>query len=1241
MLRHIAAFEWRYQLKSPVFWVGCLLFFLLAFGATTVDQIQIGSLGNVHKNSPFAILQTTEIMNVFAIFVTISMVAGVVLRDDETNFAPIIRSTSVGKRAYLVGRFIGANAAALVVLAMVPLAILIGSFMPWQDAEKIGPFRPWDYLFALFAFALPTLLITSAAFFALATATRSMMWTYVCAVGTLVLYIGGRIALRDPEFDHVTALLDPFGISALSVATKYWTASERNGQLPAFTGLLMENRVLWSVVGLAVFAAAYRRFRFEMRFEKAAPERGGRPDKPAKPEKGARALRHAQRHQAELAVLSATNPAGVREVMAADTRKARFALPGIPPATRATGRAQLWELSVIDMGFVFRSPAFFVLIAIGLLNAAGALWFSGDILGSPSYPVTRLMVTALNESYTIMPIIIAIFYAGELVWRDRDRRVHEIIDATSAPDWVRIAPKVVAISLVLLCSALVGVLAGVLVQTLRGYFHYDIGAYLLWFVWPMTVEAILLAVLSVFVQVLVPQKYIGWGVMLVYLVASIALGTAGFEHNLYNYGNTGTVPLSDMNGQGRFWIGQAWLQLYWLAFATMLLVFAHALWRRGVTVALRPRLAQLGQRLHGRALGVLVGACLVWIASGAWIFYNTNVLNRYITQPEHDRLMADFEKTLLPYENVVQPRVSDVTLNVDLFPREARAVTHGRYTLVNRSTQPIAVLHLQWAENLRLDGIDFAGATVKTDYPRFHYRIYQLATPMQPGEQRMLGFTTTLEERGFPNKSPLTTIVANGSFINNAQITPSVGFARMGLLDERAKRRKYGLVAELRPPKLEDESARQYNEFTHDSDWVTSDITVTTDGDQTPIAPGQTLSDTGLSTDRNARRTVHFKSDAPINQFFSIQSGRYEIRRAVWHAPASQPTHDVDLAVYYTPGHEYNVDRMLDAMAQSLALFSERFTPYQFKQARIVEFPSYATFAQSFANTIPFSEGIGFVQHFTDPTKIDVATYVTAHEVGHQWWGHQLVPADQQGASMLVETFAQYSALLVMEQKYGKDQVRRFLKYELDRYLRSRGGAVLEELPLNRVENQDYIYYRKGSVAMYWAKEALGEDVVDRAMRKLLAQYAFKGAPYANTTDFLKLLRAEAGPENDQIITDLFEKITLLDLKATNAVATKLPSGKYSVTFDVDARKFYADGAGKETEAPMNELVEVGVFTAKPGDKGFDSTKVLLLHKVPIHGAPMPVTVVVDSAPTWVGIDPYNKRIDRNSDDNLTKVEVK
>jgi ABC-2 type transport system permease protein len=1244
MFRHIVAFEWRYQLKSPVFWVGCFIFFLMAFGATASDNVQIGSLGNVHKNAPFAIVQALSQLGVFSIFVTIAMVAGVVVRDDETNFASIIRTTSVNKASYLGGRFLGACAAALVVLAMIPLGVLVGSLMPWQDFEKIGPFMPGDYLYALLLVQLPTLLITSAVFFALATATRSMAWTYLSAVGLLVLFkVMRSVAGNDPALEHVAALFDPFGISALDYVTKYWTASDRNTTLPSITGVLLANRLLWIAVAAAVFGLAYRSFRFEIRFEKPA---GAADDvgKPARIGRLSRAQKAARVHQAELETLGQANPAGVREVLAADARRSAVALPAIPPASRASVRAQLRELTLTDMAFVFRSPAYPVLLAISLLLAVGTVLYAGDILGSPSYPVTRLMVSAMSGAFLFMSAIIAIYYSGELVWRDRDRRMHEIIDSTAAPDWTHLIPKTIAISLVLLSTVLVAVVAAIGFQASKGYFRFEIGGYLAWFVWPLAVLAIQMAVLSTFVQVLVPQKFIGWAVMLVWFVSTIVLNNLGFEHNLYNYASVSEVPLSDMNGVGRFWIGQLWFQVYWSAFAMMLLVATHALWRRGATVELRPRLRQMGRRLRGRPAKVLAVSAAVWVASGGWIFYNTNVLNPYTTGPERERRAADFEKTLLPFEKVLQPKVADVSLDVELFPRAARAVTHGRYTLVNRGTQPIGELHLQWAQNLALDSIALPGATVKIDYPRFHYRIYALASPIQPGEQRTLGFTTTLEQRGFVNGRPLTSVVPNGSFVNNFEIAPSVGFMREGLLEERAKRRKYGLPAELRPPKLEDDSARQFNTFLHDSDWVTADITVTTDGDQTPIAPGQTISDTGPSTDRNARRTVHFRSDAPMNQFFSIQSGRYDVRHAVWHAPAAgdQAARDVDLAVYYAPGHEFNVKRMLDAMQESLALYSKDFTPYQFKQARIVEFPAYAAFAQSFANTIPFSEAIGFVQHFDEAkhSKIDVATYVTAHEIGHQWWGHQLVPSDQQGASMLVESFAQYSALLVMEQHYGKEQVRRFLKYELDRYLSSRGGAVLEELPLDRVEDQQYIYYRKGSVAMYWAKEALGEDVVDRAMRRLLAEHAFKGAPYPNTTDFLKILRAEAGPANDQVITDLFDKITLLDLKATNASARKLPDGKYEVKFDVTARKFYADGAGKETEVPMDEQVDVGVFSAQPGDKDFDASRVLLLHKVPIHGPTVPVSVVVDSRPTWVGIDPYNKRIDRNTDDNLTKVDA-
>ena len=240
---------------------------------------------------------------------------------------------------------------------------------------------------------------------------------------------------------------------------------------------------------------------------------------------------------------------------------------------------------------------------------------------------------------------------------------------------------------------------------------------------------------------------------------------------------------------------------------------------------------------------------------------------------------------------------------------------------------------------------------------------------------------------------------------------------------------------------------------------------------------------------------------------------------------------------------------------------------------------------------------------------------------------------------MLSETFAQYSALLVMEHKYGKERIRKFLKYELDRYLTARGGELIEELPLDRVENQPYIHYQKGSLSMYWLKEVVGEAVVNRALRRMLAQYAFKYAPYPRSTDFLRILREEAGPQHDALIRDLFERITLLDAKVVSARAKRRADGKWDVVIDIDARKLVADGKGVETEEPLDEMLEVGVFTIEPGKAGFKADAVLALQRRTLHSGKQSVTLTVDREPLFAGVDPYNKRIDRNSEDNISEVK--
>lgn len=1190
MFFKIAGFEARYQMRSPVFWVAGVIFFLLAFAAATISQVQVGGVGNsIWRNSPYAILQWSGTLDVFFIFALIAFVANIVVRDDETGYGPIVRSTRITKFDYLFGRFAGAFGAGMVMALAIPLGILVGSFMPWIDPQRLGAFHAEYYLYDYFVMMLPTLFVMGAAFFALATATRSMMTTYVGAVAFLIAFLVLTVLFQKPQYDHIVGILEPFGMGALAETVKYWTTSDRNTMLPSLNAVMLINRAIYIGLAFILLGVAYVTYRFEAR--------GGAAAKPEKKD--------------AVVVRAHAGP-----------------LPA-PHFDRRSLGVMAWKWTRFEMGQVFKSPAFFVLLALGLLNALGSLLFVGERNDWIVLPITNLMIVALNGAFTIIPLIVAIYYAGELVWRERDRGTHEVLGAVPVPDWAFVVPKIAAISLVLAAMLALSVLTAVIVQVIGGYYDFQVGHYVLWYIVPNTIEAVELAALAIFAQTVTPHKYIGWGVMALVLVAQITLGNLGYDHHLYIYGTSYEVPLSDMNGQGQFWIGRAWFQVYWLAFALILSILAYGLWRRGAETRFLPRLARLPRRMRGFAGVLMALAVIVWAGAGAFIYYNTVILNEYRNSVGDEKWTADYERALYKYHTLPMPKVTDIALNVAIYPHDIRVVTDGRYTMVNSTAKPLSVVHVRWPRELDMEALTVPGAHVQQRFDRFHYVIYAFDTPMQPGEKRTLTFRSVWAQKGFRNSGNLTRIVDNGTFVNNQEITPNIGMDQTALLRDPVKRRRQHLTGDMRPPKLEDPTARWQGPFGGDTNWVNSDITVSTDAGQTPIAPGYKVSD----VTRDGRRTARFKSDAPILAFFSMQSAAYSEKHARWR--------DVDLTVYYDAHHPYQVDRMLSSMKASLDVFDKAFGPYQFKQARILEFPGYATFAQSFANTIPYSEAIGFIQDDaairSDPDKIDLVTFVTAHELGHQWWGHQLTSANMQGGTMLVETMAQYSAMLVMEHLYGPEHVRKFLKAELDAYLRSRGSEEVEELPLDRVEDQGYIHYRKGAVIMYRLKQTVGEAAVDRTLRRLLKQYAFNGAPYPTTLDFLRILKEETGHKYDPLIADLFDKITLYDLKATGATWAKRHDGRYDVTLTVDAHKYYADGKGKQTEAKLAEDVNVGVFTAKPNAADFGKANVLKYVPVKIVSGTQTVHLVTDTPPKFAGIDPYNMWIDRNSDDNVVE----
>ena len=1188
MFAKIASFEFRYQLRQPAFWVIAIVFGLLAFAAIASPNVQIGSGGNVVKNAPFSLTINHIIFNVYFMLATTAIVANVVARDTQTGFGPMILSTRITKGAYLYGRFFGAFGAVALCYLSIAIGTLLGTFMPWVDPETLGPLRLGDYAYAYGVFGLTGLFLTSSLFFMLATITRSMMATYIGVVAVLIAYLASSGVLGSrPEFETAMVWAEPFGAGAYGLVTKYWTATERNTLNAPLEGVLLWNRLIWTGVGAAFLAAAYLLYRPSPRGAK---------------------LKKQERLKALVETNVAATPVG--------------ALPR-PTYGFASGATQLWSRAVFETVLVFKSPAYVVLILLAMAFAVAVLFFTGEIYGAPILLVTRVVIDALTGTFGLISMVIAIYYAGELVWRDRDRKVHEIVDASSTPDWTFLIPKTLALGLVLISTLLIGVLAGVVTQTIKGHTDYELDKYLLWYVFPQSLGFLQLAVLAIFVQALSPNKFVGWAIMVVYMISTIVLSNLGFDHPLYQYSQGVGMPLSDMNGRGDFAVFAAWFDAYWSAFAIVLMVLAYGLWRRGTEQRLWPRLKRLPHRLAGPA-GLIGGAALAtFVGVGVFIYINTNVWNEYRTRDAVEAEQAAMEKALLRYEITPQPSVADVRLVMDLRPHQPKLTTRGSYVLVNNTGAPLPEVHLRWQDDLDMIDLTVEGASVAREWEDFEYRIYRFATPMQPGERRNVTFETVLEQRGFRAGGNTTRLVDNGSFVNNFEFAPMVGMDRQGLLTDRAKRRKAGLPAELRPAKLEDESARGRNYI--GADWVTADITVSTEADQTVVAPGQMVSDV-VSGDR---RTSRFVTESPVLNFFSVQSARYE-RTARMH-------NGVEMVVFHDPAHDRNVPRMLDGLSASLDYFQANFSPYQFRQARIVEFP-YGSFAQSYPNTFAWAEGLGFIADLSDPTKIDYVTYVGAHEFGHQWWAHQIVGSNQQGATVLSETLAQYSALMVMEKMYGKDQIRRFLKQELDRYLRSRGTERLEELPLMRVENQQYIHYQKGGLVMYLLRDQIGEEAVNRALRRVLAQYAFQSAPYPRSLDLIAALRAEAPADKQALITDLFEKITLYDVKTTGVTATRRADGRWDVAVTVDARKLYADGEGVETAAPLNETFDVGIFTAEPGKGAFDENDVVLLERRPIRSGVQTLRFITTREPKFAGVDPYNKWIDRNSDDNVRTV---
>jgi len=869
-----------------------------------------------------------------------------------------------------------------------------------------------------------------------------------------------------------------------------------------------------------------------------------------------------------------------------------------------------------------KSVYFIVIVLAGVLFMISTASSVGRLYGTSTYPVTYEVLELVGGSFSIFILAIITFYSGELVWRERDAGLAQIHDALPLPRWVVFASKLGALMGVQVLLFAVVMATGVAIQALSGYFQFELSLYARTLFGIRLVEAWTLCALAMLVHVLVNQKYVAHFAMVIYFIVSIALPLLGFEHNLYRYNRGPAWVYSAMNGFGHYVTPVLWFKAYWACLAVALSLLAHLLWVRGMETGARFRLRLARERLS-RPVAIALAVSLAGFAGiGAFIHRNTNVLNRYLTKLDREEMQAEYERRFSAWYRTPSPRVTGVTADVDIFPEERRLAIRGRFQLRNKTAAPIDKIALTLPHQAKVERLSLGrGEKEVGGEPRLGFRVLELGAPLAPGEEATLELALSYVNPGFENDGSDTQIVHNGTFFNSTYF-PTVGYRRDAEIADEDARRKHDLPPRERMADLDDASERARNYVSPDGDWITFEATVSTSPDQIALAPGYLERE----WTEGGRRYFHYKMDAKILNFYAFISARYEVRRDRWN--------DVAIEIFHHPGHTYNLDRMVKGIQASLDYFTASFGPYQHRQVRIIEFPRYETFAQAFPNTIPYSEAIGFIARVDDAKEdeIDYPFYVTAHEVAHQWWAHQVIGGNVQGSTVMSETLSQYSALMVMKKAYGPAAMKRFLRFELERYLRGRGNERRKELPLLRVEDQGYIHYSKGSVVMYALQDYLGEATVNAALRRYRDAVAYQEPPYTTSREFLRYLREGAPPEQQGLIDDMFERITLFELRASEATSTRRPDGKHEVRFKTSAKKLRAEELGAEAEVPLGDMIDIGVLD-KEG-------KPLSLEKRKVDQAEMEWAVVVDGIPAKAGIDPLNKLVDRKPEDNVTTVEA-
>lgn len=1211
---NIFIFELKYRFSRPATYMyfGILLLVslvLFASGSTPATE-------KVFHNAPITIANLMLVVSIFGILIASAVMGVPMYRDIEHKTGTFLFSLPISKPAYFMGRFWGSFVTLLFISLGVVIGIylgtIIGAATGWTPAERYGPNTFMNYFHPWISLVVPNLWFFSTLFYALIIFTKNIKAIYSGGIIVFIIYLLTNFLSNDLDNKDLVQILDPLGLNSFIIQVEYLTPFEQNSYRVDISGNLLINRIIWISFGLLLFITSYIRFSFKYFFQATA-----------------------KKSQVE----EKENPSPKNLFNKVTTS-----------FSKTYQRQSLLTLSKLEIKNVLKDSYFRAILLGGLVFLVIDFWIGATTYSVPNHPSTSFLMQFKGWDYVVFVFIILVFFGGETLHRDKSSGYSSISDTFPIKDGVLIASKFLGMAVICFLLASLPIVVGLIIQTLKGYYNYDIGVYLIDSYLISFPDYLQMLMLIFAIHLIVNNKFAGHAVSIgIWLVMIVLRDFADFNFNLFFFSYKPNYIWSDMNGLGHFGSPLLWYNLYWTAFGVFLILFFSLFYARGSDINFKKRLSQGKSRLKNSTAVLSYVLLFGALGLGSYIFKTVVYTNGYLTVTESEKRQADYEKQLKHYEFIAQPKIISVNVNAEIFPKQRDAFAKVQVQLVNKTNEAIDSLHLNF------DGATYFHALYKGDTlsyrfpiaydkPKFQifgekeakhwYKIYALPKTMEPGDTLEMAFHSALTNTGFVNSGFSREIVYNGTFIG--QSMPSIGYNAGSELSSDEKRKKYELPEKIDElPPHDDPYGMRTMLFNDDADLVTFEATVSTSKDQIAIAPGYLQKE----WTEGDRRYFHYVQDSKIDLFYNLVSADY----AVYSDKAKMPDEsEVNIEIFHLASHDYNLDRFSAAFKDGIEYFSKVYGPYQFRQMRLLEFPRYANFAQSFPNTVPYSEGFGWIADFSDPDDFDYAYFVTAHELAHQWWGHQVVPNSTRGANLISESLAEYTALVLSERKYGKSNMKTFLEAELNGYLRGRASESKKENVFIDC-NRSYQWYRKGSLILYGLRDFIGDSLMNKAIRGFRDEFAHKETPpFAGSHDLYRHFESVTPDSLKYYLEDTWKKITLYENKTEKATAKMVEDDIYEVTIELASQKLYADSTGQETPASYNgDYVDIGIFAAEDQDEnGRKRTNPLYLEKHKLAPGEHTISIKVKGEPVKAGIDPLNKLIDRKKDDNLIDVEL-